>query len=206
MAFFCAAIRWDSLSLIRFPYRNHVQIFLWSLSGSESSQVSWTLKCSSWFEQYCGWGRTDSSSELHFLQSLFQILCDCSKSFNIISRHHHPYISQLFCSLARSRYLSIFFTFFYFDNMVRWNETTKFTTLQDLFFFFLTNARSGLLVEIGWSIFISKSLHFIMLDLIIIQIRQFSRGFVRICFYALVLKLIGMICLFCVLNSLLLCK
>ena len=62
---------------------------------------------------------------------------------------------RFFNSRARSRYLSLFSHSFSF---ILWSAgTAKSTILQIFFFFSLIIIRSGLLVEIRWSIYMSKS-------------------------------------------------
>ena len=62
---------------------------------------------------------------------------------------------SFFKSLARSRYLSLFSHSF---SSILWSAgTAKSTILQSFFFYLLIIIRSGLLVEIMWSVCISKS-------------------------------------------------
>ena len=63
---------------------------------------------------------------------------------------------SFFHSLARSRYLSFFSHSF---NFILWSAETAKSTILQIFFFFLLLIiiRSGLLVEIRWSVCMSKS-------------------------------------------------
>ena len=64
---------------------------------------------------------------------------------------------SFFSSLARSRYLSLFFTFFQFLSVV--SRDSKIDNFADFlsFFFLLIIIRSGLLAEIRWSVCMTKS-------------------------------------------------
>ena len=167
MALFCAAIRRDSVSLLRFPFLSHVQVFSreillisrsllllftpwefftsvladgfhWCLSDSKSPQVSWTLL-----------------SILAVLNNLVVwMVSTCPPTFKTFSLFNNPLSSvpkapitvsiiitfmfhSFFNSLARSRYLYFFSLSFSF---ILWLVgTAKSTILRFSFFlsFFL---------------------------------------------------------------------
>ena len=62
----------------------------------------------------------------------------------------------LFCSLARSRYLSLF-AFFQFYPFVRQKGKVHYSAVYFIYLFLLTIPRSGRLAEIRWSVYFSKS-------------------------------------------------
>ena len=130
------------------------------------------------------WCLSDSKSPQVF-RTLLGILADLSNAvvwivstYNLISKSSSHFINHLgivpsvpitigitvtfmfhslfyFCSLARSRYSSLFSIFKIFS---LWSTgTAKSTIRQVLSFFFLLSTRSGRLAEIRWSVCISKS-------------------------------------------------
>ena len=129
-------------------------VFHWSLSGSKSLQVSWTL--------------------LSILAVLNNVVVWIVSTRPLISKSSSPFNNPLvtvpkaqitigiivtfmfhsfFNSLARSRYLS-FFSFSF--NFTQWSaRTAKSTILQVIFFLFIIIS-SGHLAEIRWSVSMSK--------------------------------------------------
>ena len=131
MTLFYAAIRRDSVSLLKFPFLNHGQDFL-----SESSQVSRTLLSI----------LADLKSAVVWMVSIrFLISKSSSPRTNpLMTVSRAPLIigitvtfmcHSFFNSQARSRYVSFFLLSFYFT---LWSTgTVKLKILQIYFFFFL---------------------------------------------------------------------
>ena len=157
-------------------------VFYWRLSESKSSQVSRTLLSilavfnNAVIGMVSTWPPTSKSSRL-FNNPLVTVPKTPITIGIIVSFIFHSF----FCSLARSRYLSLFSHSFSF---ILWSAgTAKSTILQIffsffLFFFFLlllSIIRSGLLAEIRWSVCISKSLRSLCVS--------FSRTGAGLCVY-----------------------
>ena len=73
---------------------------------------------------------------------------------------------SFFSTLARSRYLSLFLFSF---NFTLWSARTVKSTILQVLFFLLIIIRSSCLVEIKWSVWMSKSQSIIIIIIIIIN-------------------------------------
>ena len=106
-----------------------------------------------------------SPSYFQILQSLNQSFGDCTERTNYSFMFH-----SFFSSLARSRYLSLFFFFFYFQfyPVVSQNGKVYYSVGFFIFCYLLTISRSGRLAEIKWSLCILKSIIIIIIIVIII--------------------------------------
>ena len=128
------------------------EFFHWSLSDSQSPQVSWTLL--SILNNVVVWvlstRLSTSKSSSPFSNPLHTVSnAPITIGIIVIFKFH-----SLFNSLARSRYLSFFSQSFSF---ILWSAgTAKSTILQVLFFLLLIIIRSDLLAEIRWSLRMSK--------------------------------------------------
>ena len=67
--------------------------------------------------------------------------------------HRHPQIPQFFCSLGNI--YQFVFALLHFYSLACWKS--KIDDMASSFFFLFINTMSGLMVEIRWSVFISKS-------------------------------------------------
>ena len=75
-------------------------------------------KYSSWYEQFCDLDGLNSSSDLQFLQSLFQTLGDPSNCTNYSWYHHHFHVSQLNQLFSKVQVFVYLFIFFYFLSVI----------------------------------------------------------------------------------------
>ena len=138
-------------------YLLHISISWWGLSGSKSPQFSRTLL----------------SILTVFNNDVVWMVSTRPPTFKSCNPFNNPLVTvvkapitigimftfMLYCSLARSRYLSFISISLSF---ILWSaRTTKLTILQVLFFLFfsflLITIRSCLLAEIMWSVCMSKS-------------------------------------------------
>ena len=150
-------------------------VFYWSLSDSKSPQVYRTLLSI----------LTVLNNDIVWMVSTHP---PTSKSFNpfnnplvtvpkapimigtIITFMFHSFSN----SLARFRYLSFFSLSFSF---IQWSAETAKSKILQVFFFLLITIRSGLLAEIRWSIWMSKSQRSLCMS--------FSRTDIKLCIYHL---------------------
>ena len=89
-----------------------------------------------------------SSSHIQILQYMYQSFVNSTERANYYWYHRHFHVSQIFSSLARSRYLS-FYSLLSVSPCCSRNGKVH--------FFLLTITRSGRLAEIWWSVCILKS-------------------------------------------------
>ena len=139
-----------------FSHQYWLMIFHWSLSDSKSPQVSRTLLSilavlSNAVIWIVSTRQPTSKSSMPFNNPLVIVPKAPITIGTIVTFMFHSFFSFL----ARSRYLSFFSHSFCF---ILWSAgTAKSTILQILFFCVSIIIRSGLLVEIRWSVCMSKS-------------------------------------------------
>ena len=91
------------------------------------------------------------------LQSLYQSICDCSKSTNYSSYNPHIHVLQFFQFPSKVLVLILLFPFFQFNSGVS-RDSKVYDSASFLFFLLLLIiTKSGLLAEIRWSVWISIS-------------------------------------------------
>ena len=88
--------------------------FIRGLSDSKSTQISRTLLAD--FQRWLL-----SIIPLIFRSHSFFLIGKCSKGFNYNWYHCHFHVPQLFLLFRKVQVLVYFFTFFYFQSIVRWN-------------------------------------------------------------------------------------
>ena len=134
-------------------------IFHWRLSDRRSPQVSRILlNIRAVFNRAVVWmvsTRPSTSKSSRLFNNHLVTVPKASITIGIIVTFM---FHRFFNSLARSRYLSLFSHSFSF---ILWSAATAKSTVFQIFFFFfflfLIIIRSGLLAEIRWSVFMSKS-------------------------------------------------
>ena len=130
-------------------------VFQWSLSGSESPQVSWIFLSI----------QADLDNAVVWMVSIRPPTFMSSSPFNnpLVTVPKPPIsigiivtflFHSFFNSLARSRYLSFFSHSFSF---ILWSAWAAKSTVLQILFFLLIIIRSGLLAEIRLSVCMSKS-------------------------------------------------
>ena len=127
-------------------------VFHWSLSDSKSRQVSRTLlSILAVFNNAVVWM---VSTRPKFSSPFSNPLVTASKAPITIGTIVTLMFHSFFNSLARSRYLSFFSHSLSF---ILWSAGTAKSTILEILFFLLIIIRSGFLVEIWWSVCMSKS-------------------------------------------------
>ena len=106
-----------------FLHQCQLMVFHWSLSDSNSPQVS--RKFLSILADIVVWMVSTISSNFQVFHSLYQFFGDFSECITFM-------FQSLFSSLARSRYLSLFLLSF---NFTLWSARTAKSTIQQLFLF-----------------------------------------------------------------------
>ena len=132
---------------MNFSHQCYLVVFYWGSSNMQVSQVSRTLFILGNFDNAVVW-------MVLILPLVSKSLGTVPHASTTIGITINLMFHSLFQSLAKSRYLCIFFAFFYFHSLFCWNDKTH-ETANSLFL--IITSKSGLLTRIRWFIYISKS-------------------------------------------------
>ena len=170
------------LGKMHYYYTSH-KFFALTLAGGLSRESDWqqvsglqdSSHYSGYSQQCCNLDGLDSSSDFQFFRLSFLALGNSSKCTIYNWYHRHLHVPKLFSSLAKSKYLSIFLSYFLFT---RYSVGITKSTIRQILFLFFFLLSPGLVFLSRWSVSISKSQRIIRVS--------FSRSDSRLCIYYLV--------------------